>query len=273
MGKIMSWAVAGGLTAGAVTLAMGGGAGAGAAAAGSGAGAGMTGAGAAGAGAGLLPATTIGTGATGSIAGGTGLTAGTVGAGTGIGGGLQGILSSRYGQLAGVGLSALGGALPNTASQTGTSMPTLDPAYGPLQSLLLQQTLARLNSGGPDMAGYTAGGMQNINKAYGLVGQSLDNSLTSRGLAGSPIAGAGDAKLQTGRAGDLANFQNTIPLLKDQYQQQALQQATGLLTQGRGTTSTGSQTSGGGWAGAATNLAQMLGYLYGTQGRNLAATA
>jgi hypothetical protein len=146
-------------------------------------------------------------------------------------------------------------------------VPTLDPAYSPLQQLLLQQTIQRLNSQGPDLGGYEASGISNINKGYGLVQQNLENSLTARGLNDSPVAGAGLTRLQMGRAGDITNFQNTIPLLKDQYQRNNLQDAIALLTQGRGSATTGTTATdtGGGWAGAATNLAQMLGYLYGTK--------
>lgn len=160
----------------------------------------------------------------------------------------------------GGGASIAGGALANKGSQTTSSSPTLDPAFSGLQGQVLQMVQQRLAQ--PlDTSGYTANGVSTINKTYDAAGKNLTASLTARGLNASPVAGAGLATLQSARGGDVANFQNSVPLLSRQLQSQDLSQATGILGLGRGSTSTGTVSSGGGAAGAATNLAQYLGYL------------
>jgi hypothetical protein len=136
----------------------------------------------------------------------------------------------------------------------------MDPAYSPLQQQILQMTRNRLNTSA-DLSGYAAQGTQNLNKNYDLINQSQSNNLTARGLGTSPVAGAVDARRENARIGDISGFQNQIPLLQRQLQAQDLASAQGVLGLGRGSTTTGSE--GGGAAGAATNLAQMLGYLYG----------
>lgn len=154
--------------------------------------------------------------------------------------------------------SIAGGYLSKKSSQSTT--PTMDPAYGPLQNMVLSSIQNRLNSS-PDMSGFTGSGVADINKTYEGADQNLTNSLTARGLNSSPVAGAGAATLQAGRASDIARFRNSIPLLKDALQRQNLTDATGLLGIGRGVSTTAS--SGGGPAGAAESLAAYLGYLNG----------
>lgn len=197
---------------------------------------------------------------------GTGITAATGG------GSLASQLMNAYGKYApqiSSALGAIGGAIPDSANQTGTSTtsPTLDPQFGPLQNSLLQQIMARMSTGGPDLSGYEGTGIQNINKGYAGAQTNLDNSLAARGLSSSPVAGAGLAKLDTGRASDISSFQNTLPLLRDQFQQQNLGLAQQILGLGRGstTTSTGQQQSGGGWGDSLKNIANILSIYYGAR--------
>jgi hypothetical protein len=150
----------------------------------------------------------------------------------------------------------------NKSKQTTTTTPTLDPAYGPLQKMILDRIMQRLQ-GSPSLSGYAATGIGDINRTYDLAGQNLENSLTARGLSTSPVAGAAGAKLQAGRAGSIAGFQNSLPLLLDSLRRQSLSDATGVLGFGRGSTTMGTTEAGGGAAGAFTNLAQLLGFLYG----------
>lgn len=170
--------------------------------------------------------------------------------------------------LLGLGASALGGFFGSKSkqAQTSTTTPTLDPAYGPLQSLILQNVTKRLSSPTGLPEGYEAGGIKNINNVYDLVNQNLQNSLTSRGLARSPVAGVADEALQTRRAGDIGTFQTSLPLVARNLQDQDLGFATSLLGYGRGstTTGTGAVSAGGGIGGASTNLAGLLGYLLAT---------
>ncbi len=162
--------------------------------------------------------------------------------------------------------SVIGGALANKRSQTEASKTatTVDPKYSGLQDMILNMTKQRLSSS-PDMGGYTGTGVANINRTFDLTKMGSDNNLTARGLAGSPVAAAVDANRDYSRAGEVARFQNTIPLVQDQMQRQNLSDANSVLNFGRGSTSTGTSTGevGGGAAGSFTNLAQYLGYMYG----------
>ena len=114
------------------------------------------------------------------------------------------------------GVAAVGGALEGRkGARTSTSTSTINepPAYAGLGDLLRKRITDRLNST-YDMSGYTANGIKDINNAYGGVDQSINNSLTSRGLGTSPIAGAADIHSGLARAGNIAQFLNTVPMLQ-----------------------------------------------------------
>lgn len=166
------------------------------------------------------------------------------------------------------GASLIGGLFKKkqTQASTSTMAPTLDPAFGPLQSTIMNQVMARLKGGGPDLSGYAGSGVADINHTFDLIKQSQGNNLTARGLASSPVAGVVDANRDMARGGEIARFQNSLPLLSRELQNQDLGFAANFLNAGRGTTSTstGSATGGGGLAGGFENLAGMLGYLIST---------
>ena len=166
----------------------------------------------------------------------------------------------------GGGASIAGGVLANKGSQSQTqaSTPTIDPKYAGLQDLVLQSIQKRLST--PiDTAGYTGSGIANINRAYDLTKASQDNNLTARGLGTSPVAGAVDATRENARGGQIAQFQNSIPMLVDSMQRERLGDASSVLGMGRGvsSTGTGTESGGGGAAGAFGSLASYLGYLQG----------
>jgi hypothetical protein len=174
----------------------------------------------------------------------------------GIGEGL--LLSS----IIGGGASIAGGALANKGSQTSAVSPTIDPAYQGLQGQVLKMIQQRLSTP-VDLTGYTANSVANINKNAGLTKQGADNALVARGLATSPVAGAVDANINTQRMAGVSQLENSIPLLQDSLQRQNLSDANTILQTGRGSTGSSTVSSGGGAAGAFTNLAQYLGYLNG----------
>lgn len=162
----------------------------------------------------------------------------------------------------GGGASIAGGALKNRGQQSSTSTPTLDPKLQPLQDLVQQMVTQRLSSGSLP-PGYETGGIKNINASYSGAGTALDADLTRRGLSTSPVAGTAMTKFQTSRAGDIGTFRANVPLVERQLQTEDLAGAGNLLATGRGVQSTSSVTTGGGAAGAFTNLAGYLGYLQG----------
>jgi hypothetical protein len=156
--------------------------------------------------------------------------------------------------------SLLGGLFANKAQQQTTSS-SLDPAYSPLQAALMQSIMARLGQPSALPATYAASQTGKINKTFNLAGQTLQNRMTASGLATSPVAGAGQAMLQTGRAGAIASMQNNLPLLERQLQTQDIQLGQGLMGTAPRTTTT---TQPGNVAGGGlTSMMNMLAYLYG----------
>jgi hypothetical protein len=168
------------------------------------------------------------------------------------------------------GVSAVGGYLANkgktTQATAQAAAPTFDPASAGLRGQVANIIAGRLNDNSLP-AGYETGGIQNINKSYDAVNAKIASDLTARGLNSSPVAGTVTARSDLARAGDIGGFRTQLPLMARQLQNQDIGLADQFANLGRGTTSTGSSTgetaTGGGAAGAFTNLAQMLGYLTG----------
>ena len=189
--------------------------------------------------------------------------AGGAGAGAGGGGvasgGLGGFLTSATGQkLLGAGLSTLSGAISNSAgARTGVQSPVIAPEFQGLAGLLRQRAMDQLSQ--PlDTAGLTANAISGINDVYRGIGQSNANNLTARGLATSPVAGNVDLQTNLARAGQIAQFQNNLPLLQRQLASSDIAAGGDVLRFG-----TGSQTQlpGSALGGALSNLAGQLGYL------------
>lgn len=148
--------------------------------------------------------------------------------------------------------SIIGGSLSNKSSTT----PTLDPTYSPLQQQMLKLLQGRLSGPSALPAGLETGGVRSINNTFDVAKQTSDQSLVRRGLATSPVAATVDTARNNERAGAVGTFRAGLPLIAQQLQTQDLGLANSALAQGRGT-----QTeSGGGAAGAATNLSQFMGY-------------
>jgi hypothetical protein len=225
---------------------------------------------AAGTAAGVLPATQWGGIAPGlSNAGIVGPASGTgINAIGGGGSSLIGTLANNrlIGQGASLALGAIGGGIPDQASNTSTTTRPLDPAFSPLQNQLIQMIMGRLQSGDSLPAGYEGTGIKNINSTYDAADLSRNADLTRRGLASSPIAGASDAGFQSRRAGTIADFRSSLPLVSRDLQTQDLGLAANLLNFGRNsTTTTGTQQQGGGTAGVLENLAGILAMYYGSR--------
>jgi hypothetical protein len=163
----------------------------------------------------------------------------------------------------GGGASLAGGALASRNRNTQSSAPVYDAQSQGLRDLVYGQISKRLGQGAPDLTGYKANGIADINHTFDLVGQSQANNLSARGLSTSPIGGIVDANRDIARGGEIARFSNTVPLLERSLQDQDLGLATSIFSSGRGYTGTSTSESGGGAAGGFTNLAQWLGYLQG----------
>jgi hypothetical protein len=158
------------------------------------------------------------------------------------------------------GTAAVGGALSGReGARTTTSTPTLPPEFQSFQDLLRSRIEDRMRSSF-DTRGLEATGIQNINDAYRGVGAGLDNSLTARGLATSPVAAAGETDLAMSRAGDIGQWLNQLPQIQRDYQNQDFGQAGALLNSVRGSKTVAPGSAAGGALGS---VSEMLAFLAG----------
>jgi len=160
------------------------------------------------------------------------------------------------------GIGALGSIFGGSKkARTSTMTPIESPEYNPLRDALMKQAMARIGSTTP-LEGYEAGGIQTINRNAELQRQLLNNSLTARGLSTSPVAGVAETNLDTGRMEEISRFQNSLPLLQRELQNQDWQQGLQLFGQRR----TGTETVNPGSAvgSGLTSAAGLLAYLYGS---------
>lgn len=183
-------------------------------------------------------------------------------------GAAAGSVVGPWGTAIGGAIGFLGGLIKSKSKQQqqSSTLPTLDPAYGPLQQMVLQHVMSRLQNPSGLPAGFESTGIAGINNTYDQAAQGVNNSLVTRGLSTSPVAANTDAVLGRGRAGDINSFRTNLPLIARQLQDADVSQAYDVLGLGRGSTTTGNatNTTGGGAAGGAENLAQIMGFLIGS---------
>lgn len=97
----------------------------------------------------------------------------------------------------------------------------------------------------PNLAGYEASGISNINRAGDLRSRAIQNVLAARGLSYSPMAGGAMAGAESSRVSDTVNFQNQIPLLRDKLMRERLAEAGQFFSRipmGQTVTNTGQRT-------------------------------
>lgn len=162
------------------------------------------------------------------------------------------------------GTGALGGALSGSKgarTSTSSTVPTMDPAYSPIQQKLIDMIMGNLNTGGLP-AGFEEQGISGINDTYKNITQSIGNKLASQGLTGSPVAGNAMATTELNRAGDVSRWETSLPTVARLFQNQDMSQAMQLLGLGKGfnTTSVGAGSQAGS-ALAGSGVGTMLGYL------------
>lgn len=159
-----------------------------------------------------------------------------------------------------LGASALGGIFGNR-KKTQTTTTTLSPEAQRMNDLIMPLIQQRLSSGA-DLSGYKTQGITDINKTYGNAQTALNANLTARGLSDSPAAVGANTNLQVGRAGNIAQLVNSLPMLQRQMQGDDLGLANQFSAlQPRTTTTTGNGNMAGGAFG---DVASMLGYLVGS---------
>lgn len=173
------------------------------------------------------------------------------------------ILDNPWLKLFGAGAGGAISGLPT--KQTSVTNPIEPAGYSTLGDLLRSRATSRMLSN-TDMSGYEANGISDINSVFNPISQSVNNSLTSRGLATSPVAASADATIAAQRGSNIAQFINTIPQLQRQYQNEDFDRAANLFNArktGVSQTTSGSDVPGGVLGGAASGVLEHLGELVG----------
>lgn len=187
-----------------------------------------------------------------------------------------------------MGISALAGLLgggkpkvTTTTSDTSSSSsgqfdqsstPILSQAQNDLIDYFTNAAKNKFNAGAPDLSGYTAGGLQNINDAGDLKSKIMANTLASRGLSFSPAAAFSQVQPQSDRLAQSSSFLNTIPLVKKQLEDQNFQNLLDsfkLLPTGTSASGTSSQSGTSSTKGTTTQPGNALGGLFSGLGAGL----
>lgn len=149
-------------------------------------------------------------------------------------GGISDILGGLFGSTTKTSTSgSSSGTTSGTSSGTGGltygQTPTYDPEAEKLRQGLISGVLNNLGSD-TNLSGYTSQGLGTINQGYDAANKALQQTLASRGLSYSPMAGSSTAQLGTQRIGAGIQFQNQIPMLQQQLLQSKLAQALQAFT-------------------------------------------
>lgn len=105
-----------------------------------------------------------------------------------------------------------------SSSYQNTNTPLWDPETMLGRDVSLQTMIARLMQGPQFMNQYETAGLKNINQGANAKNEIIQNLLASRGLGRTSMGGAALAGVESGRVGDAVNFQNTLPMVADEYQ-------------------------------------------------------
>ena len=141
-----------------------------------------------------------------------------------------------------------------TTSNTGTSTPTFSGLQQGLQSTAANALTSRIN-GNINTTPMATAGTEAINQTYKGIGDSLQQSLASRGFGNSGASGTAALQTEVGRAGAVGNLQNQLQSTALQQQQQAIQTAAGMAYASPGVSTSG--TSAFGNSGSYTNPGSM----------------
>lgn len=124
--------------------------------------------------------------------------------------------------LIGAALGGLGGLFGNKDKvTTNTTTPNLSDAQKRIAGAFTSQ--ATNGNTQDDLSAYRAQGMQTINDSFAPQDKAIDNNIASRGLSFSPIAAALKSQSSNSRIAQQNQFQNQLPLLKRQWDQQQFQ--------------------------------------------------
>ncbi len=173
------------------------------------------------------------------------------------GGGLSSNTQGILGGLLGGGLAGINGLFQGRPQTTTTntdtkqnyntsSTPTYSSHVLPLYNQLISQYMGLSNPQAEDQQwkGYQSGGQQQINDTSNAGANSIQQLLAKQGLSYSPNAGNAGVQQELSRQAQMSQFNNSIPLLRNQDIMSKLQQ-TGTFFNALpvGTQATGDQTT------------------------------
>jgi len=122
-------------------------------------------------------------------------------------------------------------------SQSTTSSPFITKDYQGIQGLAKGLVESRLASGGSLPAGFKAGGLRDVNRAFAGTPAAAENMGAAFGFG--PGAAAGGAAMDVGRRGQIADFLTQVPMMERQNQTQDIGLANAMTEAfGKGTKST-----------------------------------
>lgn len=115
-----------------------------------------------------------------------------------------------------------------TSNATGSSVnPLLAPGYAEYINNIKDKYLGLINTD-PNLTGYTASGVSDINNTSNAQRAAIEANLASRGVTG-PAASTSLNANDANRFANITKFKQTIPLLSRQLQQDTLDKALGVF--------------------------------------------
>jgi len=155
------------------------------------------------------------------------------------------------------GISALAGGLANR-KQTSTSMPTLDPAFGGMQSDLIAAIQKRMADPSYGTEPLRLGLMEGVNRRYSTLPQRVTTKLAQRGFGDSGQTGAALKGVELARMGEQGDIATKMAELTLGREDSTLDLINRILAGARGETRTGSGNVLGGAIGAGAGTMSML---------------
>lgn len=169
----------------------------------------------------------------------------------GIGSGLAGLFGGGQQQK-----TQTSGTISNTSS--GTTNSSTNPNLSPLQQALINQFTqgaSSLYNQSTNLKPYQASGLEQINNGSNTAATAIQANNAAHGLSFSPAAATSQNQNTLNRVNQSTQFNNSIPLLQRQLQQQSLGQLVNAFQViPTGQTTNGTQTQSGTQTQQGTNL-------------------
>lgn len=121
----------------------------------------------------------------------------------------------------------------NTQSQDqssqGTSKAYLDPNVRFQRDHLLELLRQRIEAGNSFQDNFTTTGLQNINQGADIKRRMAENMVRSRGLGATSAGNSYLGGINNSAVSDKVNFLNTVPMWRDQYDRQNINDLAGFV--------------------------------------------